>query len=151
MDGKKPRAVPQKQMADQLQRLERSFERLAADPDRLGTPETALKKLTALQSIIDVVKRAAAEGGTSPAARPPAAPAKPKPPPPPPAEASVTSHDVEVLLSFYEDAVDTIQLARYSVRFGKALSAEPSYPRGTGELAALLRRLIDELRGQAKT
>ena len=135
METKGPLAANSRE--DLLEKLERSNQRLAADGDRLGTPATAIRKLGTLKAIIDVVK------GQGPAAAEPA----PHPTSPGhPETVTIPWHDVEALFAFYEDAIDTIQLARYSVRFGKPLDTEPAYPRGREVVLALLRRVLDELR-----
>ena len=137
MDTKGPLAANSREGL--LEKLERSYQRLAADGDRLGTPTTAIKKLGTLKAIIDVVKGQ----GPGPAAEEPA-PVQTSPGHP--ETVTIPWHDVEALFAFYEDAIDTIQLARYSVRFGKPLETEPAYPRGREVVLALLRRVLDELR-----
>lgn len=145
VDPEKP-APPTLSRQELIERLERSLVRLAADHERLGTPVTALKKLTTLQGLIDVVKGQPLEGGPEGAAQEQPAPAAPHPAP---ETAGVAWRDLEALLAFYEDAMDAIQLARYSVRFGKPLAEEPRYPREQQAVFLLLRRLLDELRGKS--
>ena len=124
---------PAKAREQLIERLERSFERFSADQGLLGTPESGVQKLHTLQTLIELLKR-----GTPQAGEPhPAVHEHPD-------TLTISWREYTALFSFYEDAIDAIQLARYSVRFQRPLTTEPAYPTESQVVLAMLTRLMHE-------
>lgn len=76
--------------------------------------------------------------------RPPAQGVAPARPPPLPSEgAFVAWRDLELLRYFQEEALQTIQHVRHTVRAGRPVASEPRYPETMLAAARLLQRLLE--------